>query len=250
MATGPLVITPLVLALGLRATLAPLLPILLVAAFLSTQLGRLAALRPHLHGTAAAAPDADRWGPFGRLAVVVMSRSVVYTGLSSFLPLFFAGVLGRTKAEGATALSILLGTGVVGTLAGGRLADRFGRRVVILVSMTALAPLLYALASARDSRVARGAPRPGRAGALRPVQRPRRHGAGVPPEPRRDGLGRDGRPRGHRGRPRRAAPGPRRGSLGGRGPLFVVSALPLLAVALALTLPDSRAVREPGAAVA
>ena len=71
MATGPLVITPLVLAFGLRATLAPLLPVVLVAAFLSTQTGRLAALRPHAHGPASAATDADRWGPFGRLAVFV-----------------------------------------------------------------------------------------------------------------------------------------------------------------------------------
>ena len=152
MATGPLVITPLVLAFGLRATLAPLLPVVLVAAFLSTQTGRLAALRPHAHGPASAATDADRWGPFGRLAVVVMSRSVVYTGISSFLPLFFAGVLGRTKAEGATALSILLGTGVVGTLAGGRLADRWGVAGPLFV-VSAL-PLLAVALTLPDSRAA------------------------------------------------------------------------------------------------
>jgi FSR family fosmidomycin resistance protein-like MFS transporter len=42
----------------------------------------------------------------------------------------------------------------VGTLVGGRLADRHGRRVVVLVSMTCLAPLLLVLALAKDARFA------------------------------------------------------------------------------------------------
>ena len=241
MATGPLVITPLVLAFGLRATLVPLVAVLLVAAFLSTQLGRLAVLRLHAHGPATAGATADRWGPFGRLAVVVMSRSVVYTGISSFLPLFFAGVLGRTKAEGATALSILLGTGVVGTLTGGRLADRFGRRPVILASMTALAPLLFALASARDPRVATAL--------LVPVSL-----ALYLPFSVLVVMGQEYLPN-HVGTASGVTVGlavtagglaaPLLGLVADRwgvaGPLFVVSALPLLAVALTLTLPDSRA---------
>lgn len=240
MATGPLVITPLVLALGLRATLVPLLPVFLVAAFLSTQLGRLAALRPSGHGAAAASPAADRWGPFGRLAVVVMSRSVVYTGLSSFLPLFYAGVLGRTKAEGATALSILLGAGVVGTLAGGRLADRFGRRPVILVSLAALAPLVLALASTRDPRVATAL--------LFPVAL-----ALYLPFSVLVVMGQEYLPN-HVGTASGVTVGlavtagglaaPLLGLVADRwgvaGPLYVVSALPLVAVALAITLPDTR----------
>ena len=213
-----------------------------------TQLPLLAALRPHAHGPAAARPAPDRWGPFGRLAVVVMSRSVVYTGLSSFLPLFFAGVLGTTKARGATALSILLGTGVVGTLAGGRLADRSAGASSSSSSMTALAPLLYALASARDPRVATALLVPVALALYLPFSVLVVMGQEYLP----NHVGTAS------GVTRRASPSPRAGSRrrssvssrtagASAGPLFVVSALPLLAVALTLTLPDSRAGPRGGA---
>ncbi len=153
-ATGPLLITPLVLAFGLRSTLIMVAPMLAVATFLLTQTPRLGALRPApgAGGTGAAAPDL--WRPFVRLGLVVISRSVIYIGLSAFVPLFWAKVLGRSKAEGAAALALLLGTGVVATIVGGRLADRHGRRIVVLCSLGLLAPLLLALSTAHDARLA------------------------------------------------------------------------------------------------
>lgn len=154
-ALGPLVVTPLVLAYGLRASLVLLVPMLLVAGLLATQVGRLAVLRPSgARAAGGAAGEPDRWRPFVRLGAVVMTRSVVYTALTAFLPLFWASVLGRSRAEGASALSLLLGTGVVATLVGGRLADRHGRRIVVLVSLCALVPLLLLLALSRDAKVA------------------------------------------------------------------------------------------------
>lgn len=156
-ATGPLVITPLVLAWGLRSSLALLLPILLVAALLAVEMRRIT---PPTTSRTDAAPSGahsavspDRWGLFGRLSVTIMTRSMVYAALSTFIPLFWISILGRTKAEGAVALSVVMGAGVAGTLLGGRLADRYGRRVVVLVAMSLLPPLLLALASARDARL-------------------------------------------------------------------------------------------------
>jgi FSR family fosmidomycin resistance protein-like MFS transporter len=152
-ALGPLVITPLVLAQGLKASLVLLVPMLLAAGLLATQVGHLSSLRPAgTHGGGGATRESDRWRPFVRLGAVVATRSVVYTALTAFLPLFWTGVLGKSKAEGASVLSLLLGTGVVATLVGGRLADRHGRRVVVLASLFALAPLLLLLALSRDAR--------------------------------------------------------------------------------------------------
>jgi len=154
-ATGPLVITPLVLAFGLKASLAMLVPTLAVTVWLLTQLGPLAALRPARRPAGADGPAAgDALGPFARLTLAVVARSIVYTGVAAFLPLFWTGVLGRSKADGAAALALLLGTGVAGTLAGGRLADRHGRRIVVIGSLALLAPLLYLLGSATDVRMA------------------------------------------------------------------------------------------------
>ena len=156
-AIGPLVITPLVLAWGLRASLALLLPMLLVAAVLASELRRFdspAAARhgPRAPGAVSASPD--RWDLFGRLSIAIMTRSMAYAALSTFIPLFWVGVLGRSKAEGGVALSVVMGAGVAGTLLGGRLADRHGRRVVVLVAMVLLAPLLLALGTAHDVRLA------------------------------------------------------------------------------------------------
>ncbi len=152
---GPLVITPLVLHFGLRASLAMAGPMVIVATFLGTQLSQLAELRPPAKtGGPAAMSVEDRWGPFARLGGVVGLRSVVYAGIVSFLPLFWAQVLGKSKADGASALSLVLGAGIFGTLAGGRLADILGRRIIVLCSMIPLTPLLYVLATTRDPRMA------------------------------------------------------------------------------------------------
>src|SRR5207248_2835504 len=45
-------------------------------------------------------------------------------------------------------LTVLLGSGAVGTLLGGRLADRYGRRIVVIVSMACLFPLMLAFTAA------------------------------------------------------------------------------------------------------
>ncbi|HQR68932.1 MAG TPA: MFS transporter, partial [Thermoanaerobaculia bacterium] len=155
-ATGPLVVTPLVLAWGLRASLGLLLPILLVAAVLAVEIRRFAppAVLRREPGAGEAPGAADRWDLFGRLSVAIMTRAMSYAALSTFIPVFWVAVLGRTKAEGGVALSVVMGAGVAGTLLGGRLADRFGRRIVVLWALVVLAPLLAALAVTRDVRLA------------------------------------------------------------------------------------------------
>jgi FSR family fosmidomycin resistance protein-like MFS transporter len=153
-ALGPLLITPLVLGFGLKASLLMAIPMLLVAAFLLSRVPQLALARPTPRTAGTELETNDQWRPFARLGIVVVSRSVIYTGLSAFLPLYWAKVLGKSKAEGATALALLLGTGVVATIVGGRLADRHGRRIVVLGSLGVLTPLLVLLATLRDPLVA------------------------------------------------------------------------------------------------
>jgi FSR family fosmidomycin resistance protein-like MFS transporter len=50
--------------------------------------------------------------------------------------------LHQSQAAGAAALSTLLFAGLAGTLLGGRLADRYGRRRVVLLALGMLFPLL------------------------------------------------------------------------------------------------------------
>jgi len=84
----------------------------------------------------------DMVGPFARLSSVVGLRSVVFFGLQAFVPIYFARELGTSEAAGNAALSVMLVAGAVGTYVGGRLVDRLGRRVIVVGSMAALGPLL------------------------------------------------------------------------------------------------------------
>lgn len=140
-ALGPLLVTPLVLAFGLGATVWLIALPALAALLLALELPRLAVLRRDAR-TGPAAHGSDRWGAFARLAGVAAGRSGVYFGLQSFLAVFFIDHLGASTAAGNAALTTLVVAGALGTLAGGRLADRIGRRPVLVGSVAALTPLL------------------------------------------------------------------------------------------------------------
>lgn len=75
-------------------------------------------------GTAVA--GVNDWPAFVRLFFVILFRSTALTAISSFLPLFCIQVLGASQALGSLTLSILSISGVVATLIGGRVADRYG----------------------------------------------------------------------------------------------------------------------------
>jgi MFS transporter, FSR family, fosmidomycin resistance protein len=86
-------------------------------------------------------PDND-WRSFGWLLAVVMTRSIGYTGAASFLALFAMDRFGTTAAVGSAVLSVLTGTGVLGTVLGGWMADRLGR-VTTLRLAYAVAPVAF-----------------------------------------------------------------------------------------------------------
>ena len=68
----------------------------------------------------------------------------MYFGLQTFVPLWFVHQLGASKALGNAALTAMLVAGAAGTLIGGRLVDRIGRRPVLLGSIALQLPLLVA----------------------------------------------------------------------------------------------------------
>jgi FSR family fosmidomycin resistance protein-like MFS transporter len=145
-ALGPIITTPLVLYLGLPGSLFLALPALLMGLVLFHEMPRLVAFRPEAaeaNGKEGAA-EPEHWGPFARLVGVVTMRSFVYFGLVTFVSSYYIQVLGSSTALANTALSVMLFAGAVGTLVLGPVADRVGRRVVLAGSMLLLAPLLYA----------------------------------------------------------------------------------------------------------
>ncbi|MBV8712586.1 MAG: MFS transporter [Solirubrobacterales bacterium] len=144
-ALGPVLVTPLLLAFGLSGTVFVIVPTGLAALVLGAELPRLIRFRTDLKGgRVQTEQQTEAWSPFARLAGVIALRSFVYFGLVTFIPIYYVNVLHASKALGNAALTAMLLGGAAGTLAGGPLADRFGRRPVLVGSMCVIPPLVAA----------------------------------------------------------------------------------------------------------
>jgi MFS transporter, FSR family, fosmidomycin resistance protein len=139
-ALGPTATTPLVLAFGLTGGLLLALPCLAVAAALLFVVPFLGSFAPE-PGRAREAVGRDQPGALVLLLGVIGFRSVAWFGLITFVPLWEVS-LGSSKAHGSHLLSLMLLAGGVGTLVAGPLADRIGRRPVVIASMLATGPLI------------------------------------------------------------------------------------------------------------
>ena len=139
-AIGALVVAPLLLALGRFGGLLIALPAVVVTVMLVATLRYLQSFAPEHERVRAAAGD-DRPGALALLLAVIALRSAGWFGLLTFVPLW-AVSLGHSKTYGANLLSLMLFTGGIGTLAAGPLADRFGRRPVLLATLVATPPLI------------------------------------------------------------------------------------------------------------
>ncbi len=152
-AIGPGLATPLQIAFGLRGTILLVLPAMAVS-FILVRAG----VRPSRANSdpLERRPEAqsDRWSAFVRLSAPVVCRAIVFYGLNTFIPLYWIQVFGASKGAGGAALTLMLSAGVAGTLAGGWLADRFGRRVVVFLSMIALCPLMAGFVAASSPAAA------------------------------------------------------------------------------------------------
>ena len=129
-ALAPVITTAVVVSWGMRGVVALLLPTILVTILIGCLIGR-ADSRSHGSGQGPSFTGEDDWRGFGILSGATICRSIVFYGLNTFLALYFMNRWGQTAAEGNRALAVFLGTSIIGTLTGGYLADRLGRREVI-----------------------------------------------------------------------------------------------------------------------
>jgi FSR family fosmidomycin resistance protein-like MFS transporter len=146
-AVGPLITVPIVLTLGLDGTPLIAVPGLLAAAII---VRRLPLLRRHLVSSTLTEAEVgpkrpDAWFPFARLAGIAVLRTVPFFTLQALVPIYFIRHFRAGTALGGAALTLMLLGGAAGTLIGGRCADRYGRKAVIVCAMVPLTLLLFTL---------------------------------------------------------------------------------------------------------
>ncbi|MEU4702505.1 MFS transporter [Nonomuraea dietziae] len=148
-AAAPLLVSAVIVTGGLGAS-----PLLAVPALAGAALcaAALRAVRRPTPATAAAraslATGRDDWPSFLRLSGAIGCRSIVFVGLSAFISLYARQRTGGGDLSGTAALFVLYLGGAVGTVAGGRLATRFGRLPVVrwsyALTVLAVAGVVYA----------------------------------------------------------------------------------------------------------
>jgi FSR family fosmidomycin resistance protein-like MFS transporter len=79
------------------------------------------------------------------LGLLVFSKFIYTTSLSSFYTFYLIDRFGVTTQQAQYCLSIYLGAFAVGTFAGGPVGDRWGRRLVIWISILGAAPFTLLL---------------------------------------------------------------------------------------------------------
>jgi len=132
-ALAPALLTPSVLAFGLKGTLVALVPALAVAALLTRTHDAPPMTTPQ------AAPS--RLPPRFWLLISVSSlRAGAYFGLQAFLAAALIERLDVGTATANAALTVLLVAGGFGTYLGGRLADRYGYEQTLTVALAVTLP--------------------------------------------------------------------------------------------------------------
>jgi FSR family fosmidomycin resistance protein-like MFS transporter len=140
-ALGPIVATPLVVWLGLGGGVLLAVPCLAIAVMLVVVTPFLRSFEP-TRGSHRVASGEDRPGALVLLLAVIGFRSLAWFGLITFVPLYEVS-LGHSTSHGNRLLSLMLLFGGLGTIVAGPLADRVGRRPVLIASLALSAPLIF-----------------------------------------------------------------------------------------------------------
>jgi MFS transporter, FSR family, fosmidomycin resistance protein len=140
-ALGPLIASSAVIALGLKGGMVVAVPGLAIAVFLLAQRDYLGGFAPSASALEARAAATSEPRGMALLLAVIGLRSLAHMGLFTFVPLWEVAK-GNGAAYGTRLLAAFLFAGALGTLAGGPLADRFGRRRVLVLSFVVAAPLI------------------------------------------------------------------------------------------------------------
>lgn len=102
---------------------------------------RMATASPQRQERQEKAAAGTAYGTLTLLTVIVILRSFIHSGLTNYIPLYYVSYLGGDPGGSGTLLTIFLLAGAAGTLLGSHIADRWGAKTLINISMVGLVPL-------------------------------------------------------------------------------------------------------------
>lgn len=144
-ALGPFTLTLLVTHLSLTGTLAYAFPGLIMCGFLFFFLPilRYSTLSDHKETPQTQQKSAASFGKLAILILIVTMRSWMQMGLVTFIPFYYINHLKGDPLLAGKMVTTFLISGTVGTLVGSRVADRWGHKNFLSLTMFLMIPLLF-----------------------------------------------------------------------------------------------------------
>jgi FSR family fosmidomycin resistance protein-like MFS transporter len=145
LALGPVMATFFITRGGLKGSLFFLIPgVAIAGAFLMSRFWRVDTTAIKKKPAAEPALQAMRnaFTPMSFLLAMIMLRSWTHIGMITFIPFFYIDHMKGDPILVGNLLFTFLAAGTVGTFIGGPLADRFGHKRILLVSLGLSCPLL------------------------------------------------------------------------------------------------------------
>ena len=149
-ASGPLLGAVLFGVFGIRGTALMVLPGTTIAAWMLLEMRRVARARRAAGETAPrkrTAPPAlpIPWVPLGATVGVMMLRAWTIFGIQAFIPSWYKSLGYDARFYGPLATTIVL-AGAAGNVGWGSLADRFGRKAVVIITTAGTIPVVLLFA--------------------------------------------------------------------------------------------------------
>lgn len=147
---GPIMASASIAAFGLPGTLIFLLPPLLFSLVASLTFPNNTATAATPNQPKAVCQVEENWGAFGRLSLLIISRSIMYNGINTFLVLYLVEAFALPKPLGNTFLSCYYAVTAFSALLGGRLADLHGHRKILRLSFGVYLPTVALFAISQN----------------------------------------------------------------------------------------------------
>ena len=145
-ATGPILVLTLVTSFGLSGTFSLLLPGILIAVMLILNMSMFTAPVELAHREAkkiAKVPlTRNQKISFSLLVAIATIRAWIQFGLATYIPFYYINYLKGNPLYAGKLVSTFLLAGALGTLIGAPLADRWGHKRFLLISLALSFPLL------------------------------------------------------------------------------------------------------------